>query len=279
MGTAMVIGGMMTKMLSGEDPKEINDYIFPKVGGTNPDGSPRRLTTMFYTREIPMLMKHIEEKNSVPGGALSMLWNKMLLEPAVELYNNRNYFGKEIYDTNAPGYQQFMQAMQHTVGEQFSPMTVTGAARAQETGGRPIETPLAYLGFGPAPGYANKDAMQNRISVLYNEHVAPGTRAYEDEANTREKLKARADIMNARQSGDQDALSTAIRAGIKAGMKPPYIASIMKGEFGDQKMFKQLPTTDQMYLLHQATPEQLKRYLPFVKKETRIQWYKEHPRP
>jgi hypothetical protein len=39
MATAALIDGVMTKMFTG-DPKDSNDYIFPRVGG--PDGSPRR---------------------------------------------------------------------------------------------------------------------------------------------------------------------------------------------------------------------------------------------
>jgi hypothetical protein len=55
--SAMILSGLMTYALTGQSPSDILDYIFPRVGGKNPDGSPRRLTTMFYTREVPMLMK------------------------------------------------------------------------------------------------------------------------------------------------------------------------------------------------------------------------------
>ena len=92
MGTAALIGGVMTKLFTGENPKDVNDYIFPLISGTNPDGSPRRLTTMFYLREIPMLMKHIQEYGGGVGGTLSgagaMLWSKLLFEPTHELWNN-----------------------------------------------------------------------------------------------------------------------------------------------------------------------------------------------
>ena len=69
MATAALIGGVMTKMFTGENPKDTNDYIFPRVGDTNPDGSPRRLTTMFYLREIPMFQKHMQEHGGGIGGA------------------------------------------------------------------------------------------------------------------------------------------------------------------------------------------------------------------
>jgi hypothetical protein len=60
--TAALIGAVMTRLFTGENPKETKDYIFPRVGGVNPDGSPRRLTTMFYLREIPMLYPGIRRR-------------------------------------------------------------------------------------------------------------------------------------------------------------------------------------------------------------------------
>lgn len=84
----------------------------------------RRLTTMFYLREIPMLMKHTQEHGDGIGGVLAggkdMLLSKMLFEPFKELWNNRSYFGSEIWDTNAPGYQQVQQALRHIVSQQLS---------------------------------------------------------------------------------------------------------------------------------------------------------------
>jgi hypothetical protein len=284
MGTAAAIGGMMTKMLSGEDPKDINDYIFPRVGGTNPDGSPRRLTTMTYTREIPMLMKHVEEHGGVGtfgggmmAGAWDMVWNKMLLQPFKELYDNRSYYGKEIYDTNAPGYEQLMEMGKHIWGNQLSPMSVTGAKKSQETGGMPHEAVLSLMGFGPAPSYAEKSAMQNRIGALFQAHVAPGSRPYEEEANTTARLQARNDILIAKQRGDREKLVEAIVAARKAGLKDPYIKETIAGVSGDQKMFKRLPDTDQTHLLNSASKDEVKRYLPHAHTKVRQEWYKTHP--
>ena len=119
--------------------------------------------------------------------------------------------------------------------------------------------------------------MQNRIGALYREHVAPGARAYEDEANTKEKLQVRNDILMAKQKNDQQGMQNAIEKGYELGMKQPYIESILKGESGDQKMFRQLPVSDQTHLLNSGSKTQVERYLPFAKKETRQKWYTAHP--
>jgi hypothetical protein len=279
MGTAAMIGGIMTKMFTGENPQDTNDYIFPRVGGLNPDGSPRRLTTMFYLREIPMLQKHVQEQGGGPGGmlggAMSMLWNKTLLQPIRELVENRDYFGREVWDTNAPGYQQIAQAVRHTFGQQLSPMAVTSAERAQETGGRPIETPLAFLGFGPAPAYAARTPIQNRIGYLYQNYVAPGAKPYQDDATTHDQQVARNQILLAKQNKDPQALNAAIAAARQAGMKPKSIAAIGK-EAGDQYMFKRLPQQHQMAILSQATPAERERYWRDASGATKRQWNLEH---
>ena len=89
---------------------------------------------MFYLREIPMFQKHAQEHGGGIGGVLAggkdMLLSKMLFEPIHELWNNRNYFGSEIWDTNASGFQQLMQALHHVWTGQLSPMSMPGAQRA-----------------------------------------------------------------------------------------------------------------------------------------------------
>jgi hypothetical protein len=270
----------MTKMLSGENPKETADYIFPKVGGTNPDGSPRRLTTMFYLREGPMLQKHIQEEGGGVGGTLAgaknMLWSKLLFEPFMELYKNRSYFGSEIWDTNAPAHQQVMQAMKHIATGQLSPMSISGALRTQETGGRPIEVPLALAGFGPAPKYAEASAVQNRITHLFREHVAPEVRAYTDPDITQAQQTARNKYLMSKQTGTPEEQATAMQAAIKTGLKATYLANAARTP-GDVRMFKRLPQTDQMAILNQATPEERTRYFQGASGKTKMQWFKEHP--
>jgi hypothetical protein len=153
-----------TKLFTGENPKSKGRQRLycSGIGGTNPDGSPRRITTMFYLREISTFQKHAQEHGGGIGGVLAggkdMLLSKMLFEPIHELWNNRNYFGSEIWDTNASGFQQLMQALHHVWTGQLSPMSVSGAQRAEESMGvepkwypTTKEGALSYLGFGPAP--------------------------------------------------------------------------------------------------------------------------------
>jgi len=71
------------------------------------------------------MQEHGGGNGGVLAGGKDMLLSKMLFGPFIELMNNRNYFGQEIWDTNAPGYQQVQQALRHIVSQQLSPMSVS----------------------------------------------------------------------------------------------------------------------------------------------------------
>jgi hypothetical protein len=228
---------------------------------------------MLYMREIPMLQKHVQEHGDGIGGVLAGgrdMFSKMLFEPFKELWNNRSYFGSGDLGHQCPQATSRCSGRYGTSSVSSCRRCRVGAQRAQETGGRSIETPLAYLGFGPAPKYAAVSALQNRIGHLYREHVAPGARSYQDEANTHERLVARNNLLLAQQSGND-------RSCNHGRTETKFIKETLRGVTSDQRMFKQLPKTDQKYLLNQATPDQRERYLPFAKRETRTQWYTEHP--
>jgi len=212
MASSALILGMMSMLMDDDNkPPEGLDWIFPRVGGTNPDGSPRRLTNMSYIREIPMLMKHIQERGgNVLTGTAEMVWNKLMFEPFNELMNNRDYYGYNIWDENAPIYKQVWQGMRHMWGDQ-SPMTLAGAKHAAQLSGKEFPSltdavthpnklldalkakgvDLSMLGFGPAPAYVEKSSIQNRIGYLYRQHVAPGSRPHADEENSEEKMAVR----------------------------------------------------------------------------------------
>jgi hypothetical protein len=277
--SSALVAGLMTKLFTGQNPEGM-DFAFPREGGTNADGSPRRMTTMFYSRELPMLEKHIEERGgwgplSAPAGLLQMIMNKTMFEPFIELATNRSYFGREVWDINAPAYKQLEQTMSHILGEQVSPMSVAGLQQVRGAGATPAEQAMPVLGFGPAPSYANRSAMQNRIAYLYETRFG-GTRPYEDPEVTTETRGARDRLLRAKQGGDPAAINAAAREALAAGLSRTYVKELGQVA-GDQKMFKRLPQSDQINLLKQATPQERRRYWAFSSAKTKAQWNKDNP--
>jgi hypothetical protein len=63
-----------------------------------------------------------------------MLWSKLMFEHIMEILENRDYYGYNIYDENDPWYQQFWQSIRHTVGD-LAPISISSAQHALDTGG------------------------------------------------------------------------------------------------------------------------------------------------
>jgi len=95
-----------------------------------------------------------------------MRWTKPMFEPFKEIWENRDYYGYNIRDENAPWYKQVWRTIVHSFGD-LTPISVSSAQRAVDTGGTwSKDAVLAVLGFGPAPSYAERSTIQNRISFL-----------------------------------------------------------------------------------------------------------------
>lgn len=270
-GTAALLLGAMSWMLSGQAPSGW-DFVFPRIGGLNPDGSPRRVTSMFYLREVPMLLKHVEQFGGgaagVVEGAAQMLWDKSMAEPFNELWNNRDYYGYNIWDVNAPFYEKAWQAIKHEWGDQLSPMSMAGAKHAAQLSGKDWPSlagatdkgaVLSYLGFGPAPAYVEKTALQNRIEYLYDQHVAPVSKPEEQGENTEDKMAVRQAILIAKRDHNSAGLTAAYARGRALGMKPGYMMKV-GSEPTDVYLFSRLPNEDQKAILMQATPAERSRY-------------------
>ena len=254
----------------GENPEGL-DYIFPRIGGLNPDGSPRRITNAFYTREIPMAAKHIQERNSVVGGLTQMLYNKMMFQPFVEMAQNKDYFGSQMYDEDAPFYKQVMQFLPNVLHDQLNPMSVSGAQRARQLSGKPnsyldiVKNPLdrdvlmPFLGFGPAPGYASKSAMDNRIMYEFGRFVKPELKYFESGAKAKEKSDARNEYLGAQQKGDANAQYQAALKLRDLGVATKEIRKLQPGG-STLYMFQRLPQEVKKQLLMEMSPEEFLKY-------------------
>lgn len=277
--TAMIFNAIMNKSFTGENPEGM-DYIFPRIGGLNPDGSPRRITNAFYTREVPMAMKHIEEKQSVASGLATLVSHKLMFAPFIEMGTNKSYFGNQIYDENSPAFKQIWQFSKHLFGEQLSPMSVTGAKRALELSGKPhttldvfkqlgdFDAYGSFLGFGPAPSYASKSALDNRIQYLFRKYVAPESRSYHVAEASLEKSKARTAYLGAMQRGDRPAQLEAAKKLASLGVTTKDITKLQPGG-PTLYMFSRLPPLDQKDLLLKMQKDDFKKYFPKASRKMR----------
>jgi len=272
---SMASAAALSYALSGVFPSDWKDWFFPRVGGVDPEGQPRRVTTPFNTREPIMLKAHMDSEGVV-GGMGAFLWNKMILSPLVDAVKNRDYFGNELFDTNAPWYKAAFQLVDSFLGENLMPITGSGYQRGTAQGGSPLKTALtSVVGLGPAPAYVNRSPLQRRLTQLYNEHVVPHSRPYEDrgpmhavynwavgeEATKNQKIrKAMQDYNQAFQSNDTAAMKQAQKDMIRAGMSPDTALHMRPGD-ADKRKFARLDVKDQLALSKDMDDADFKKYV------------------
>lgn len=263
MGT-MMYAGLLTYALTGQAPKDIMDYIYPRTGEKNPDGSEARVGTPFYTREFVSIPKHIQEEG-VMGGLATTIGNK--LSPAVgmlkAMVTNKDFFNREISNPNAPMMERLGQRLKY-VFKSMEPISISGAEK-----GPPGEKTqaLSALGFTPAPKYATDSAIEQKIKQVYgNTHNSPVS--YEQG----KKGDARSELYKLKQLGQHDAFETKLEQ-----MKQDF--HLTNKEVGNLRtnaeipstvrLFRQLNAVQQARLLHDMTPDEQAKYRPYAAKSLR----------
>ena len=131
------------------------------------------------------------------------------------------------------------------------------------------ESPLLpHRGLWPAPSNVERSAIQNRISFLYNEHVAPQSRTYQEGEVSHEKMRARTRLLQALHSKDPEAIKQAKADAIKAGYSNAAVGAIGRTP-SDVFLFSKLPEADQQAILRQANKDEFERYIAHAQMKIR----------
>lgn len=263
---ALAYGGLMTWALTGQAPEKLIDYIYPKTGEKNPDGTDSRANTMFYPREFASIYKHMETEGALPGlGKLVANKATPLVGMVHDWATNVDYFGKEISDPDAPAYQRLQQKLGHVFSE-MGPMSLSSVARS---GKEPTakDYALSITGFSPAPKYVTDSPTESKIKHIYgkyNQNVTPFQKAeYGDDAR---ELRA------AYIAGNDDKYNELIqKMEEKYELSPANVKALERNLNVEPtvKMFKRLTEDQQRKLLKDMTEDEVDKYLPHARKKVK----------
>lgn len=184
-----MVGAIYTYLATGEPPKELKDYYFPRTGRIGPDGDPERVSLPSYIKDVYHYSKHpvhtIESK----------------LHPAIEalaeMLHNKDFYGTMIVDPEAPlpekvtEYAKFM-------ARTFTPFGIRNALDARSRNQSLGTQALNFIGITPAPRELVRTPAQNRMAEYLARH-SPETRTPEEG----EKGKLHRDVVRAVQAGDE----------------------------------------------------------------------------
>jgi len=146
----MLYGGLLTYALTDTLPQSILDYIYPRSGDKNKDGTDARVSTPFYTREFVQIPSHVQ-KEGVVGGLATTVGGK--LSPVFSLLKgivmNKDYFDRAIANPNDDLVTTAQKKGKWLMGE-LEPMAMNRPKNAPDTTKSKL---LGVAGFNPAPRY------------------------------------------------------------------------------------------------------------------------------
>jgi len=262
-GLSALYGGLLMYALTGKWPQTMLDYFAPQSGGENNDGTPKRITTPMFTREIVSIKKHMENEGVV-AGLTKLAQNKAsgVIGLVGSTVTGVDGLGREIRDPNAPQFTQLAQ----TLGYLFKDIQPISAS-ATEKAGEPITSArgaLSFAGFQPAPKYLMETAVIGDVKATFHKYQEKLT-PYDQAAMSEDRAK----LKKAFDTNSPEYEDILMKMEEKFQLSPEQSAKIEKGLTATTdptvRMFSRLPWKEQKRILdkhwYDLTPDQQEDFL------------------
>lgn len=267
MTQALGYGGLLTYAMTGKTPSGLMDYIYPRTGETDDQGNPMRVSTMFYTKEIASLYKHIENEGVLSAvGDIAMSKAAGQIGLIEEWARGVNDYGQEIRDPNAPAYKQLEQTLYRTLID-LEPISLgnQGSKSGEDTG-------LSILGFNTAPKYATETKGEAAITSVYDKYYAAKETPFASAERSTDAKKLRALYASNDTDKFDDQLQTMQdKYNLSGAEVKRLVRGIARGEDSHVHMFQEMTFDQQKRILDKMTPEEREKYLPYSSKSHRAE--------
>ena len=242
--TALAYGGLITYLMTGKPPATLKDYVYPQTGETDTNGKPKRVSTMFYTREFGSIFYHTKEEG-VATGLTKTIESKAspLFEMVGAWASNVDYFGHEISDPNAPAYKRLEQKVAYTLSD-MEPLSVAGAS-----GGTTKEKILAVAGFTTAPKYVTNTGVEADVSSTFMKYFKQPQTPFEKAEMSADRKKLKKYFEDGSDKYDTLLDAMEVKYQLTAKELKKLEVGISKNENPSIKMFSRLSWTQQKKIL------------------------------
>lgn len=270
---SLMYGGLLTWWLTDEWPEEWLDYIYPKNGEKNPDGTDQRVNTMFYAREFSAISKHVENEGFWKGlSHLAVNKASGVFGLIAKLFTGVDSFGTEYRDPNGTKMEQLAQTVSYVV-EDMTPISIGGIKRE---GIDPKTVALNIIGFSKAPGYATHTPTEAAIRQTWQKYNRKELTAYERALYSKDMRELREAFENRDMRTFNETLS---RMRKTHDLLPKDVKRIQqqlrKNTKAEVTMFKSLSWQQQKRLLDKMTPIERQEYIRHANKAHVRYRYKE----
>jgi hypothetical protein len=167
------MGGMMTKMLTGEYPKQFLDFFYPRTGTINQDGTAERVQMPTMLKEVASSREALRKYGATGLGVYASHKLAPIFSLMWDMVDNKNFYGVDIRDPQAPIFEQVQQLSAHLFEQGFLPISVSSYMKHRRATDKQdlVNSMLPFWGFSIAPGYVTKTPMQKEIFDLFSKRI------------------------------------------------------------------------------------------------------------
>lgn len=253
------IGGLMTKLLTGKNPKDLIDYFYPVSERAEDGTATERIQIPSMMKEYFGLKNTLQSKGVIAGTG-TYITNKLApqFSTTVNMMTNKDYYNQEIYNPNAPLHEQAKQIAEY-LAEQLEPISYSSIKKSGHTGSKML---LDIMGLTKAPAYISNTPMENNIMNLFSERNA-GTKPY----SAKEEKDIKTTIKQLAAAGDKTKLDAYAKDVIENGkLSASQVRGVLKSTNSSSSpaeyMFTRLPNSDKVELYRGMSDEEKKQYDP-----------------
>ena len=261
-----MLGATLNRAMSGENPKEVRDYFYPRTGKKLSDGSDERLMMPTMLKEV-MSAREAYRKNGLIAGIPTYAAHKLnpLFSMMYDLATNKNYYGVEIRDPGADVLTNVIQYAKYFGEQGITPIAVSGFLRHKDQTGEYSALPL--FGFNPAPMYVTRSKAQKEIYDAYGEQIGDKTKTQAEYEKYQKKAAVKVKIQQGKIKEAQQEFYKLKHEGV-IGHRVKWHTFYKRYTIpSDIRVFGMLSNERQQRILDKISDEEKQRYLPYVRKE------------
>ena len=257
------INGLITYGNTGSMPTGL-DYLLPRTGNKNPDGTDSRLSTPFFTREFVGVYKHMENRGVLRGmGDLATSKSSGIIGQVAQGFRGQSDLGTEFRDPQGTFMQKTGQTLNFLLHEN---LPISATQKADSTNQRLSN----IVGFTPAPKYMTDSPATALTKTLYQDYYAKKATPFEKAEQSKDAAKYRDAVGKGDSEKADEILQTMQKTYKLTGRQVQSLArTTARGGSGLETMFKALDWQQQKQVLAKASAEEKERLLPLAKVQVR----------
>lgn len=261
-GMAMMYSGALSYALSGVFPSG-QDWINPRNGEKNDDGTPKRLNTMFFTREFYSIYKHLQNVGVVDTVKdIASSKASGLIGLAQEAATGVSKFDKkEFRNPDGTLQDKVGQTIKYLLHEHVEPIAATQPAPTKQ------QAVLNTAGFTVAPKYVTDTKTTSAIKEIYDTYYAAKQTPYEKAVISADSKAVRELIRKDDPKADEALGKLQEKYDMSGADIKRLIRTAVRGDTPEMVMFSHFTWQQQKKLLDKMTPEEREVYLPHSNKQ------------